>query len=360
MNQNLSQPPYLSDSVSIFQGGFFICLAPMVGLTHVGLRTVMRQYLPEGARTFWPTEMLNSRRIPSENLALTPETLRSENDVDLVPQILGNEKKPIEDSVQILKSWGAVGIDINMGCPVQKALKHNYGVSLMGDAQYASDVVRMTSNMAHPLEMPVSVKLRAAEGNDKEKLLEFVEALISGGADWLTLHPRTAEQKRRGRADWKQIEWLKKQIRVPLIGNGDIQTVEDAHQMRNETSCDMVMVGRALAARPWMLWQMGEDLGLPAPVEFRDRSAPRTPEEEGQEYGRCLLNFIAACEKYFHHDLALRKIRFYIRTTSVWLLFGQSLVSISTKSQNLDQLREGVRLFFSHPQEMFARTELRQ
>lgn len=329
----------------------------MVGLTHVALREVVRGYLPAGASTFWPTEMLNSRRLPAENLNLTPETLRSPNEVDLVPQILGNEEIPIKQSVQILENWGAIAIDINMGCPVQKALRHNYGVALMGDSKYAADVVRMTVSAG---SLPVSVKLRAVEQNDLSKLEDFVQALISGGASWLTLHPRTAEQKRRGKADWSQIAWLKKKILVPLIGNGDVQTQEDVFRMLDETGCDRVMVGRALAARPWMMWQVAEELGLGAPQGREGESAPRTPLAEGAEYGRSLLCLIDECEKYFHHDLALRKIRFYIRTTSVWLMFGQSLISVSTKSQNLVELRSGVHNFFSKPQEMVPRTELRQ
>src|SRR6188768_429399 len=117
---------------------FPLCLAPMVGLTHVALRRVIQDYMPENATTHWPTEMLSSRRLPDENLKTTPETLRSNSENNLVPQILGNEEVAISRSVKrLVNEWGASGIDINMGCPVQKALRHNYGVSLMGDVDYA-------------------------------------------------------------------------------------------------------------------------------------------------------------------------------------------------------------------------------
>ncbi|UXR65007.1 tRNA-dihydrouridine synthase family protein [Bdellovibrio bacteriovorus] len=144
---------------------FPLCLAPMVGLTHVALREVMREYLPSDAYTIWPTEMLNSRRVPGENLETTPETMRSPDENGLVPQILGNEEGPIAESVKRLIEWGAEAIDINMGCPVQKALKHNYGVALMGDPTYAAEVVRMTVKNS---TVPVSVKLRAV-GSTKER-----------------------------------------------------------------------------------------------------------------------------------------------------------------------------------------------
>lgn len=339
---------------------FPLRLAPMVGLSHLALRRVIRSYMPLGAETLWPTEMLSSRKLPYEDLRKTPETLRGDEERGLVPQILGNNEKDISLSVQRLeKEWGAEGIDINMGCPVQKALKHNYGVSLMGDANYAAAVVRMT--VKHT-SLPVSVKLRAVDRDEssKEKLTDFVQGLQEAGATWICLHPRTASEKRRGQADWSQIAWLKKTVSCPVIGNGDIQTAEDVFAMLNETSCDAVMAGRALAARPWMMWQVGERLGFAPPSGLEGRPSPRTPLEEGAEYGRSLLRLIDESEVIFSEDLALRKIRFYLRVTHVWLTFGHSLMALSTKARTLRDLRLSVEQFFACEQEMVPRTELRQ
>lgn len=344
---------------------FPLCLAPMVGLTHVALRRLVSDYMPQNASTHWPTEMLNSRRVPSENLKTTPETLRSDDETNLVPQILGNEETPIQKSVQrLVHEWGASGIDINMGCPVQKALKHNYGVSLMGDVDYAARVVEMTKKYS---TVPVSVKLRAV-GSEKSipQLIAFVEKLTDAGADWITLHPRTAEQKRRGEADWNQITELKKAVKIPIIGNGDIQTVEDVLLMLQETSADKVMAGRALAARPWMMWQLSEKLGFESPILFQNRKAPETPEEEGAEYGAALLRYIDYCELYFmqgagaSESLTLRKLLFYIKITHVWLEFGHTLMALASRSQNLNDLRGYATQFFQIEQRMYARTELRQ
>lgn len=337
---------------------FPLCLAPMVGLTHVALRESMREYLPQDAFTIWPTEMLNSRRIPGEDLEKTPETLRAPTETGLVPQILGNEETEIAESVKRLIEWGAEGIDINMGCPVQKALKHNYGVALMGDPAYAAEVVRMTVKNS---SVPVSVKLRAV-GSTKEfdELLNFVMGLRNSGASWVCLHPRTAAQKRRGWADWEQIKQLHKAVDFPVIGNGDVQTVEDAVLMLQETGCDMAMAGRGLAARPWMLWQLGEELGLANPVGKENQKAPRTPQEEGAEYGRFLLKFIERCRFYFGEDLALRKVRFYVRTTHVWLDFGNALTGVCAKARTIDEMLVAVAKFFEATVEMCPRTELRQ
>lgn len=344
---------------------FPLCLAPMVGLTHVALRRLIGDYLPKNATTHWPTEMLNSRRVPSENLKTTPETLRRPEENNLVPQILGNEEIPIEKSVRRLVSeWGASGIDINMGCPVQKALKHNYGVSLMGDVDYAARVVEMTKRHS---TVPISVKLRAV-GSEKSvpDLIKFVQKLADAGADWITLHPRTAEQKRKGSADWSQITELKKNIKIPIIGNGDIQICQDVLQMLDETKADKVMAGRALAARPWMMWQLGESLGYEAPLGFENKKAPQTSLEEGAEYARCLLRFIDYCEESFmleagvSESVTLRKIQFYIRTTHVWLEFGHTLMAKTSSCRNLVDLKKAVSEFFSQEQKMNLKTELRQ
>lgn len=337
---------------------FPICLAPMVGLSHVALREVMRTYLPENAFTIWPTEMLNSRRIPGENLAKTPETMRAATEVGLVPQILGNEEIPISESVKRLEDWGAEAIDINMGCPVQKALKHNYGVALMGDHEYAGQVVAMT---ARNTSLPVSVKLRAVGSSAEfDELLKFVTGLRRSGASWVCLHPRTAAQKRRGVADWAQIRQLHAAVDFPVIGNGDVQTWEDAIAMLTETGCDMAMAGRALAARPWMLWQLGEEWGFQAPRGREGKKAPRTPEEEGAEYGRVLQQLILLAREYFGEDLAMRKVRFHVRTTSVWLPFGNALTGVCAKAKSCEEMLLGVEHFFASGIEMSARTELRQ
>lgn len=337
----------------------------MVGLSHVALRRLITDYMPQNASTHWPTEMLNSRRVPGENLKTTPETLRRDTETELVPQILGNEEIPIQKSVlRLVNEWGASGIDINMGCPVQKALKHNYGVSLMGDVDYAANVVAMTKKYS---TVPVSVKLRAV-GSEKSipQLISFVQKLVDSGADWITLHPRTAEQKRRGLSDWSQITELKKVIKVPIIGNGDIQTADDVLLMLNETKADKVMAGRALAARPWMMWQLGEKLGFSAPVTFMNLKAPATPEEEGAEYGRSLLKLITYSEESFmqgagaSESITLRKLQFYIRTTHVWLEFGHTLMAVCSRCKNLNELTAAVRLFFQTEQAMYPRTELRQ
>lgn len=328
----------------------------MVGMSHAALRAVVHSYMPKNATTFWPTEMLSSWRLPREVRGGSYETTWGD-EAPLVPQILGNEEGPIRESVERLGEWGAAGVDINMGCPVSKALKHNYGVALMGDAGYAREVVRMT---VRSTSMPVSVKLRAGLQGDLEFLREFVLGLEDAGAAWMTLHPRLGHMKRRGQADWSQIKFVREHVSLPVVGNGDVQCVADVWQMLDETGCDAVMVGRGLAARPWLMWQVGERLGFEPPEGFEGRRAPATPEEEGLEYGRALLMLLRELRAKLSYEDAVKRLRFHVRMTQGWLEFGQHLFSVVTKAKSFEELDDGIAKFFEVEQRMVARTQLRE
>lgn len=326
------------------QVNFPFILAPMVGLSHVALRELIYDYLPQDAQTIWPTEMLNSRRLPYQHVGKTPETKISKRDNFLVPQLLGNEEEFIKRSIEKLRELGIKGVDINMGCPVAKALKHNYGVALMGDPEYAASIVGMAKRAS---ELPVTVKLRVGLQNDPDYFYRFCEGLIREGASVLSLHPRTAAQKRRGNADWSQIKALKERVAVPVIGNGDIQTYKDALQMLEETGCDGVMMGRALTARPWILWQLGERFGLKPPLGKEGLKAPQTQEEEAKEMGRAIAKFTQYCFEYFSEPYAQRKIKFYLRVATPWLNFGHALSKKLNKCQGPEEYGEVCQEFFA-------------
>lgn len=340
-------------------GNFPLTLAPMVGLSHLAMRRLVKRYMPANQTTIWPTEMLSTRRLPSQSLGNTPETLKDLDELNLVPQILGNEEHFIAPSLKKLELWGAAGIDINMGCPVKRALRHNYGVALMGDPAYATEIVRMTVRNTH---LPVSVKLRSGEStqNKEHNLIKFCEQLQKAGASWICLHPRYGDEKRRGHADWNQIAELKKSLDMPIIGNGDVQIFQDAIEMREQTRCDLVMIGRALTARPWLFWQYAEAQGMQAPHAFQGKKAPQSREEEAYAYGEALLYFAQQCAELFDEKSAVKKIKFFIFVSNRWLNFGHTLYAKSSHLSELTSLFDLIQNFFlKEGLEMTQKTDLR-
>ncbi|MEW6269074.1 MAG: tRNA-dihydrouridine synthase family protein [Thermodesulfobacteriota bacterium] len=342
--------PLRSRGVSV---DFPCFLAPMVGLSHLALRRTVARYLPNGASSLLFTEMLSSRRLPTERIGERPETAFIDGET-LVPQLLANEERFIVGSLRKLERMRPVAIDINMGCPVTKALKHNWGVALMGDPRYAEDVVRTTVRHS---PWPVSVKLRTGLADDPEYLVDFARLLQDAGASWITIHPRVAAQQRRGAARWEYLARVRDAVRIPVVGNGDVQTADDALTLLRETGCDGVMVGRAAAARPWIFWQIGEALGLPCPAGRDGEAAPDDGWAEGREYARALDAFVDEA-RVFRGDAALKRLRFFVHWGARWLDFGHELWRRTTSADSLDAVRAIGRQFFAVPQRMTARTTL--
>lgn len=329
-------------------------LAPMVGLSHVGLKALLAQYVPQEVDFLYPTEMINSRRLPNERWTELFELQRGDFEKRTIVQLLANEPKWLIQSLHILEQWGAWAIDINMGCPVTKALKHNYGVALMGDPEYAWQVVRWARNATNK---PLSVKTRSGFVKDPKFLIRFISGLFESGANWVVLHPRLAHEKRRFQADWSEVAFVKKTLKMPIVGNGDVQTLDDVKAFFEMTQCDGVMVGRALCARPWLVGQVAAWMGFSTPKEI----PLGDPIWEAQEYLRNAVYFLQTLEK-FHlpKELILRKFRFFIRMSHMWIDFGHELVS---KAHSLNQI-EDLKDYFHNESlttryKMLPKTELR-
>ena len=339
----------------------------MVGITHFVVRKAIQEYLPSGTRSLWPTEMLSSRRLPSQSVGQHIETRFDDHEAGLCPQLLGNEEGFIRDSIVKLKDWGASAIDINMGCPVKRALKHNYGVALMGDPDYAAEITAIA--VKHAGGLPVSVKLRAAPPPaelknashpaqtpepDPEFLRSFCLKLQDAGASWITLHPRAAAQMRKGNADRAQIASVKKWLRIPVIGNGDVQTPSDIRRMFSETGCDRVMIGRALLAKPWML----RSLHTPnAEADILD------PLEAGSHYGRFLSRVLELTREHYQEPLGIRRFKFLAYHGSPYLEFGHHFYSSLAGAETFEKVERCITDFFGarfdRPQRLSPTTTLR-
>ncbi|WGL58575.1 tRNA-dihydrouridine synthase family protein [Pigmentibacter sp. JX0631] len=325
---------------------FPFLIAPMVGLSHLAFRELIKFYTPKNINVLRFTEMLSTRRIPNEKLDSTNELRTSSNESFYIPQILGNEEKFIKPSIEKLSSKNPWGFDINMGCPVSHTLKHNWGVRLMGDKKYASDIVKIVKNST---DKPVSVKLRGGISDEEnfDYLLDFTSELQNAGANFITIHARTRAQKHSGSANWDLVAKIRNNLTIPVIANGDIQTAEDALYLLNTLKIDGAMIARAAVARPWIIWQISELLGNNiTPEALAGRQAPKTPTEEGKEYiNACLLLLKIFKEHFQDEEYILEKFRFFVATGARWFQFGHHFWRLSMRSKSVEELTTQIHEF---------------
>jgi tRNA-dihydrouridine synthase B len=318
---------------------FPFMIAPMVGLTHVAFRAVVRHFTPPSIHPLLFTEMLSTRRLPFERIDRVDELKTIQGERFFIPQILGNEETFIQRSIQKLMPLEPWGFDINMGCPARQHLKHNWGVRLLGDRDYAARVVEMTKKHS---PVPVSVKMRCGqEVADPQFLDDFTKALEDAGADWLTIHARLQSQKHKGDADWDLVSDLRRKRNIPIVMNGDIQTAQDALQIYRSGQADGIMIGRAATARPWILWQIAHELGYTeTPEAFAGMTPPQTQEEEGRFFLMAMVKFMDFLDHYFDNDdKNMRRLRFYVINANKWFLFGHSYYSKCMKAKTLTEAR---------------------
>lgn len=318
---------------------FPVTVAPMVGLSHVAFRHLVRLYTPEGLNPLLFTEMLSTRRLPFERIDQVDELRVMDEESHFVPQLLGNEESYIARSIDKLMPLNPWGFDINMGCPARQHLKHNWGVRLLGDPEYAAKIVEMTKRSS---SRPVSVKMRCGTDKaDPEFLDRFTAGLEAAGADWLTIHARTQSQQHKGEADWSLVTDLIPKRRIPIVINGDIQTVDDAMHLLQDIKVEGIMIGRAATARPWLIWQIAHRLGhTTSPAAFPGQKPPETPEEEGRAFLQSMIHYCNFLDQYFDNDeKKLRKLRFHVINANKWLVFGHAYYSRCMKSKSLAEVK---------------------
>ena len=324
----------------------------MVGLSHAAFRELVRLYTPFPLHPVLFTEMLSTRRIPSERLDQAEALRVSPLEGRFVPQLLGNEEEFISASIQRLLPLRPWGFDINMGCPMKKTLSHNWGVRLLGDVEYAGKVVAMTKRHS---PVPVSVKLRSGQNDctDLDFLLEFTSKLERAGADWLTVHCRPPARKHSGQADWETVARVRTERGIPVVVNGDLQTAADAMTVVRDLEVDGVMFGRAATARPWVLWQLGHALGFPE----CEGHPPSTPDEEGAEYFRAVYRLCNLLESHYGEGpSALQRLWLYVGISHRWLFYGHLFWTMVRRARTLDEARDCISDFGArYPQPMVSR-----
>jgi len=234
-------------NLKIEKGAF---LAPMADYTNIAFRTLCKEY----GSSMQYTELTSAKAI-TYNSKRTIEMLAvCEKEKPVFLQLFGNDPAVIADAIKIVeKSFPTnfAGYDLNCGCSVPKALKGKYGVYLM---DYPVLVGKIIYAMKKETKKPITLKIRL--GFEKETFCEVAKQAEKAGADAICLHARLGNKGYGGKADWKKIKELKKRVKIPVIGNGDINSFEDFRRMKKETSCDFVMVGRGAIGNAFLFKQI--------------------------------------------------------------------------------------------------------
>lgn len=225
-----------------------VVLAPMAGICNSSFRRICKEM---GCGLIF-AEMVSDKAISYGNKKTIDMLYMTDMERPIVQQIFGSDIDSfVEAAKYIEKEMHPDIIDINMGCPVPKvAVRAQAGAALLKNPSKIGEIVKAVVNS---VSIPVSVKIRSGWDKNNINAVEVAKICEEAGASLITIHPRTRSEGYSGKADWNIIKQVKESVNIPVIGNGDIRSPEDAKRMLDETGCDFIMIGRGVLGNPWLI-----------------------------------------------------------------------------------------------------------
>ena len=225
-----------------------IVLAPMAGICNSAFRRICKEM---GCGLIY-AEMVSDKAITYNNKKTIDMLYMTEEERPIVQQIFGSDKESFVIAAKyIYENMHPDIIDINMGCPVPKvAVRAQAGSALLKNPEKIYDIVKA---VVEAVPIPVTVKIRSGWDHKNINAVEVAKIVEKAGASAICVHPRTRSQGYSGNADWSVIKAVKENVSIPVIGNGDVKSAEDAKKMLDETGCDAVMIGRGVLGNPWII-----------------------------------------------------------------------------------------------------------
>jgi len=224
-------------------------LAPMAGVTDTLFRRVIRGL---GGCGLLMTEFTSSEGITRSAKKAERYLYFQDDEHPIAAQLFGASPRVMADAAHMVEDLGYDAVDINLGCPAKKVVKCG-GSGLLRELPLLDEIFRA---VRAAVKIPLTIKLRAGWDENSIVAVEVVKMAEQSGIEAAAIHPRTRTQGYAGKADWNIISAVKQAVKIPVVGNGDVQCPEDAARMVKETGCDAVMIGRAAATNPWIFRQM--------------------------------------------------------------------------------------------------------
>jgi len=221
-----------------------LALAPMAGYTDSAFRQLVKSLAPS---TIVFSEFVSSDALHYKSKKTKEMLAFSKKEQPFIAQIFGKKPPHFAEAAKVVESLGAAGVDLNMGCPARKVVNSDHGSALLKNPKLASEIIEAT---AKAVKIPVSVKMRLGI-NDSKNLVSFAKMVEKSGAKLITIHGRTAKQMYLGEADYEPIYEVKRHLKIPVIGNGDIDSVEKFNEKLG--NLDGLMIGRDAVANPWLM-----------------------------------------------------------------------------------------------------------